>query len=73
MKITDDMLSNEIDATEKAIELEKRKTELKKAEFIREIKIFGDAIKANPNTIRFIKKPWHVRLKIFLAKIFTKF
>jgi hypothetical protein len=73
MKITDDILSNEIDATEKAIELEKLKTELKKAEFIREIKKIGGEIKANPSTVRFIKKPWYLRLKIFLAKIFTKF
>lgn len=73
MKITEDIISNEIDATEKFIELEKNKTALKKAQFIREIKIMGNEIKANPNAIRFIKKPWHQRLKMFLAKIFTKF
>jgi hypothetical protein len=33
----------------------------------------GDEIKANPSAIRYIKKPWHQRLKMFLAKIFTKF
>jgi hypothetical protein len=74
MKITDDMISSEIDATEKAISLEKHKTQLKKSEFIREIKNgLGKEIKSNPNTIKVIKKPWYTRLKLFLAKIFTRF
>ena len=74
MKVTDDMISNEIEATEKAIELEKHKTHLKKSEFIREIKNgLGNEIKSNPNAIKVIKKPWYKRLKMFLAKIFTRF
>jgi hypothetical protein len=74
MKVTDDMISNEIDATEKSIQLEKHKTNLKKSEFIREIKSgLGNEIKSNPNAIKVLKKPWHKRLKMFLSKIFTRF
>ena len=74
MKITDDMISNELDATQKAIDLEKHKTALKKAEFIREIKGgLGSEIKSNPSAIKVIKKPWYKRFKIFLAKLFTRF
>jgi hypothetical protein len=72
--VTDDMISKELDALEKVNNLEKYKTALKKAEFINEIKGgLGTEIKNNPSKIKFIKKPWHKKLKIFLGKIFTKF
>ena len=74
MRITDDIISKELDATEKANNLEKYKTALKKAEFINKIKgDLGQQIKTNPNGLKFIKKPWHHRLKMFLKRIFTKF
>jgi len=74
MKITDDIISKELDATEKVNNLEKYKTALKKAEFINTIKgDLGKQIKLNPNNITFIKKPWHYRFKMFLKQIFTKF
>jgi len=74
MKITNDMISNELDATEKANNLEKYKTALKKAEFINELKNgLGKEIKKKPNQITFIKKPWHYKLKMFFKKIFTRF
>ena len=74
MKITNDMISNELDATEKANNLEKYKTALKKAEFINELKNgLGKEIKKKPNQITFIKKPWYYKLKMFFKKIFTRF
>jgi hypothetical protein len=74
MRINDDSILKELDATNKANELEKYKTSLKKAQFISEIKGgLGDKIKVNPNGIKIIKKPWHQRVKMFFIKIFTKF
>ena len=74
MLINDDMISKELEATEKAIEMEKYKTALKKAQFINEIKNgLGEEIKSNPNKLTIIKKPWHHKVKMFFTKIFTKF
>lgn len=74
MKVTKDTLSKELEATERDIEMQKYKTALKKAQFISEVKNgLGKEMKENPNQIKIIKKPWHKRLKMFLAKIFTKF
>lgn len=74
MKITDDILTKELDATEKDIELEKYKTALKKAKFIQEIKSgLGQEIKKNPNKITIITKPWYQKVLQFVKKIFTKF
>lgn len=74
MNITDDMINGELERTNKAIEQEILKTQLKKADFIRQIKYgLGDDIKAKPNEIKIIKKPWNERFKIFLSKFFTKF
>lgn len=74
MPINDDMISKELEATEKAIEMEKYKTALKKAQFINEIKSgLGKEIKNNPNKLTIIERPWHYKLKMFFTKIFTKF
>jgi hypothetical protein len=74
MKITDDILTKELDSTEKDIELEKYKTALKKAKFIQEIKSgLGQEIKNNPNKITIITKPWYQKVLQFVKKIFTKF
>lgn len=74
MKITKDMLSNELKETEKINELEKQKTIKKKKEFINEIKSgLGKEIKQNPSAVKIIKKPWYNSFFVFLKKIFTKF
>lgn len=74
MAITDEMVSKELDSTEKLNALEKHKTESKKAQFINEVKNgLGKEIKANPRAVKIIKKPWEIRVKMFLKKIFTKF
>jgi len=74
MKVTNDMISHELESTERAIELEKYKTALKKTQFIGELKNgLGDEIKVAPSAIRFIKKTWSQKLKIFFSKLFTKF
>jgi hypothetical protein len=74
MKVTNDIISNELDATEKANNLEKYKTALKKAQFIKEIKTgLGQEIKTNPNKFILIKKPWYKKLGDAIKKIFTKF
>lgn len=72
--INDDHISRELDSTEKANNLEKYKTALKKAQFINEIKGgLGNEIKSNPGTVRIIKKSWNQKLKAFFKKAFTKF
>jgi len=50
------------------------KTELSKGSFVREIQgDLGNAIKENPNKVKLITPPWHVRLGRRLRKFFTKF
>lgn len=67
-------LNKELAAKENEIKLEQFKTELRKAQFIEEIKNgLGAEIKLNPRKIRVIKKPWYVKFKNILAKLFTKF
>jgi hypothetical protein len=74
MKVTDDMISRELEATQKDIEMQKYLTQLKKSKFIDEIKYeLGKEIKENPSKLTIIKKPWHHKVKIFLKNIFTKF
>lgn len=49
-------------------------TGIKKSQFINELKTgLGAEIKANPNKVKIIKKTIPQKIKIFLAKIFTKF
>jgi hypothetical protein len=67
-------IEKELEKNKQLEHIEKYKTALKKAQFINEIKNgLGNEIKVNPSKIRFIKKPWHKRLGLFLKKIFTKF
>jgi hypothetical protein len=67
-------LNKELAAKENEVKLEQFKTELRKSQFIEEIKgDLGVAIKLNPRKVRIIKKPWHVKFKNSLAKLFTKF
>lgn len=69
-----DLINREIYEAEKEMLFEKNKTELKKANFINEIKHgLGDEIKKNPNRPIIVKKNWWARLKLRLKKIFTTF
>lgn len=74
MSVSDNEIAKELLAKENEVKLEIFKTELKKAQFIDEIKNgLGSEIKRNPRAIKIIKKPWHQRLKKSLSKLFTKF
>jgi len=73
-KISNKMLSSQFKQFERENKLESYKTTLKKIQFIGDIKNgLGEDIKSNPNSIKFIKKPWHQKLKVFFKNIFTKF
>lgn len=59
---------------EAEIKGDKINTIRKKHAFIDEMKSgLGDAIKENPNRVTFVKKPWHVRFRNWLSRVFTKF
>lgn len=74
MNVTDDTLAKELLAKENEEKLELFKTQLKKAQFIDEIKNgLGSEIKRNPNTVKIIKKSWYKKLKITLGNLFRKF
>ena len=69
-----DIISKEIDETEKQILLEKYKTAMKKANFVNDIKgDLGAEIKLNPGRATFIKKTWFQKFMLKLKAIFTKF
>ena len=69
-----DIISKEIDETEKQMLLEKYKTAMKKANFVNDIKgDLGTEIKLNPGRATFIKKTWFQKLMLKLKAIFTKF
>ena len=69
-----DTLVREMDIAENEILGLKYKTALTKVQFMNELKGgLGDEIKKNPRGIRFIKKSWRERLKIWLTDIFTTF
>jgi hypothetical protein len=52
----------------------KQSTELKKNQFINEIKTgLGEKVKNNPNGIKIIKKKWYQKVGIFIKNIFTRF
>ncbi len=70
----EDRLNKELTTKENEVKLEQFKTELKKSQFIEEVRNgLGTQIKLNPRKVRIIKKPWHVKFKNSLAKLFTKF
>lgn len=61
-------------AVENDIKGQKFQTDIFKDKFVNEIKGgLGKKLKANPNTIVIIKKPWYNKLKDFIKKIFTTF
>lgn len=74
MDTTKDTISKELLMAEQAHQLEVYKTALRKAQFISQVKTgLGDEIKANPNQIKIIKKPFSQKVKTFFTRIFTKF
>lgn len=67
-------MTNEFEKEEQLINLDKKKTNLKKMAFIQEIKNgLGNEIKANPNTIEIMEKPKINKIKILLKRIFKIF
>jgi len=69
-----DIVSKEIEQIEREILMNKYQTALKKGQLINELKDgLGNEIKINGGKVKIIQKSWYEKLKIYLAKIFTKF
>jgi hypothetical protein len=69
-----DIVSKEIEQIEREVLMNKYQTALKKGQFINELKDgLGNEIKINGGKVKVIQKSWYEKLKIYLAKIFTKF
>ncbi len=69
-----DIIESEITQKENEELLLKYQTAQKKVQFIQEIKNgLGDEIIKNKGNIRLVKKPWYMKISIFLKKLFTKF
>ena len=67
-------ISRELKAIERDMEIDKQKTLSKKKQLINELKMgLGEEIKRNPRQVKIIKKPLSQKIKLFLAKIFTRF
>lgn len=63
-----------LDAIQNDIKAQQIQTERAKNKFAQSIVSgLGEKVKANPNKVTVIKKPWHVKFKEFIKKIFTKF
>ena len=74
MKVTDKLLAKEVQAAEREREMFEYTNNLKKTQFINELKNgLGEEIKEQGGKIVLIKRPWYYKLKTFFKKIFTKF
>lgn len=74
MKVTDQMLTKELQIAEREREMFEYTNNLKKAQLIGELKNgLGDEIKEQGGTVKIIKRPWNYKLKMFLKKVFTRF
>ena len=63
-----------IDSINNEIKAAKQNTELKKEQFINELKSgLGQKVKNNPNKVKIIKKKWHQKLITAIKNIFIKF
>lgn len=63
-----------LDAIQNDIKAQQIQTERAKNKFAENIVSgLGEKVKANPNKVTIIKKPWYVKFKEFIKKIFTKF
>lgn len=70
----DKKIQRELDATEKANNLDKMKTAFMKAQFVQEMRTsLGADIKSNPRGVKIIKKSWNQKLVLFLKRLFTRF
>jgi hypothetical protein len=62
-----------VEAHQIRIKMDRDKTQRDKSKFISEIKSgLGEQIKANPNKVEFIKRPWYYKLKQFIKNVFKK-
>jgi len=69
-----DLAAKEVEQLEREILGDIYLTNIKKNQFISELKSgLGAEIKANPNKVKVIKKTIPQKIKLFLMKIFTKF
>ena len=74
MKLNDDFISTELNKIDNLNKLEEYKTNLKKTQYVNEIKNgLGVEIKKTNGKIKIIKKPLSQRIKLFLSKIFLRF
>ena len=56
------------------IKAQKEQTKIQRNKFVNQIKSgLGEKIKNNPNKIIIHKKPWYVKFKNWIKKIFTSF
>ena len=63
-----------VDSILNDIKAQQFQTERTKDKFAKSIiNGLGEKVKANPNTIVIVKKPWYVKFKEYIKKIFTKF
>lgn len=63
-----------LDAIKNDMKAQTTQTERAKEKFAKNIlNGLGEKVKANPNKVTVVKKPWNVKLKEFIKKIFTKF
>lgn len=63
-----------VDSILNDIKAQQFQTERFKEKFAKSIvEGLGEKVKANPNTVKIIKKPWYLKFKEFIKKIFIKF
>lgn len=63
-----------LDTIQNDIKAQQTQTERAKNKFAQSIVSgLGEKVKANPNKVTIIKKPWYIKFKEFIKKIFTKF
>ena len=63
-----------LDSVRNDIRATRQNTEIKKNQFIMELKSgLGEKVKQNPNQVKVIKKSLGERIKLFIRNIFTKF
>jgi len=73
MKITDKILVKEAQEAEKEREMFEYVNNLKKKQLIAEIKNgLGGEIKKHGGKVILVKKPWYIKIKTYIKKIFTK-
>lgn len=69
----DDQLEDEVENTLRYRKTLERSTEVKKYQYINEIKNRGDEIKKNPLKVEFVHVPWYTKVLRVIRSFFTKF